>query len=320
MARKKLNKFLSVFKIFFSSINTYFMYLDKTAKQLAFPVFGIIIGIIILFAATYYFSINLDNIKNISSFFQDDNHILITFYVLIAPVFIVFLKAIYDYSIILTSQNLLFYTVSNKKKVKDVDLNANNKIIERKILKYTFLMLIYSLILITPPLIFISPVLFIFLCLTFQVFAFENDNSVFKCISRSIELVKGNVIPTVILILLCFLTTYCFIPSLFIWTSDKISLSLFLVNQFEKFFNIIPFDEINDILSIMPVQISIDSIILANLTVKFIIYVFSVFFTLPFRCCCFTELYKLYDSDKIKEISKSADTIIKRAVGKDGKK
>ena len=42
-------------------------------------------------------------------------------------------------------------------------------------------------------------------------------------------------------------------------------------------------------------------------------------FTLPFRCCCFTELYKMYDSEKIKEFSKSTDEIVKRATSKKGK-
>ena len=50
-----------------------------------------------------------------------------------------------------------------------------------------------------------------------------------------------------------------------------------------------------------------------------IVYFLVIGFTLPFRCCCFTELYKMYDSEKIKEFSKSTDEIVKRATGKKGK-
>ena len=64
MARKKANKFIGVFQIFFSSIKTYFLYLDQCAKHLSFPIFGQLISLILIFTATYFFVKNVEDIKS----------------------------------------------------------------------------------------------------------------------------------------------------------------------------------------------------------------------------------------------------------------
>ena len=61
MARKKVNKFTGVFQIFFSSLRTYFLYLDKCAKYLAFPILGQLLGIILIFALTYFYNTQFYN-------------------------------------------------------------------------------------------------------------------------------------------------------------------------------------------------------------------------------------------------------------------
>ena len=119
MARKKSNKFFSVFQIFFSSIKTYFLYLDQCAKYLAFPILGQAISLILIFVATYYFAINIENIKNINDFFSNERNLLITFLVILSPLFLIFLKAFYDYIIAFASLNILFFTASKSKKSKN---------------------------------------------------------------------------------------------------------------------------------------------------------------------------------------------------------
>lgn len=310
MTRKKSNKFIGVFQIFFSSIKTYFLYLDQCAKYLAFPIFGQIISLIILFSAAYFFAINIDNIKNINSFFANDKNLLITFFIIIAPVFFVFLKAFFDYIIAFASLNILFFTNSKNKKTKNIDFEANDNVIKRKLPNYILLMLIISLCSIFPPIL-------ILFCLAFQVLALEGDISAPKAISRSIELVKGNIIPTIILLLLCYLSTYWFFPELFMWLSEKISLTTFTVTRFETFFTLLPIEQYNNYLSI--INLSINATELAMIAFSFMISFIVTGFTLPFRCCCFTELYRLYDSDKIKENSKNTDEIVRRATRKKGK-
>lgn len=314
MARKKSNKIIGVFQIFFSSIKTYFLYLDQCVKYLAFPILGQLIGLTILFTITYYFNTNMNDIRNIAPFFENDRNLYAVFYLVLLPFFIIFIKAVYDYIIAFCALNILFYTVSNKKKVKDIDFNANKKVIERKLFNYVILMFLVTLLLIIPPLIVVAPIIWVFLCLSFQVLSFENEISAPKAISRSIELVKGNIIATIILLILCVTLTYWFLPSMFVWACDKISLTTFMIGRIESFVSLLQLNMLNDILSFVNIQL--DYLTIAKYSAESIITFVVVSFTLPFRCCCFTELYKLYDSEKIKDFSKESDEIIARATGK----
>lgn len=314
MARKKSNKIINVFSIFFSSIKTYFLYLDQCVKYLSFPILGQLISLTVLFIIVYYFNTNIDNIIKLSPFFENSKHLYSLFGIVLLPFFIVFIKALYDYIIAFCALNILFYTVSNKKKVKDIDFNANKKVIERKIINYLILMFLVTLLLIVPPLIFIAPITWIFLCLSFQVLSFEDNISAKNAISRSIELVKGNVFPTIMLLLLCAAVTYWFLPSMFVWACEKVSIITFLIGRIETLVDLLNLDLLNEKLAV--VNISLDSLTIAKYMAENVVSVIVVAFTLPFRCCCFTKLYKLYDSEKIKDFSKESDEIIARATGK----
>lgn len=310
MARKKSNKFIGVFQIFFSSIKTYFLYLDQCAKYLAFPILGQVISIILIFVATYYFTVNIESIKNINDFFSNEKNLLITFLVLLLPLFLVFLKAFFDYIIAFASLNILFFTAPKGKKSKNIDFVANDNVIKRKLFNYIILMLLVSLSAIFAPLL-------IFLTLSFQVLALEGDVSAFKAYSRSFEMVKNNFISTILMIVLCYISTYWFLPELLTWVCEKISLTTFAVTRFEIFATLLPLDTINGYLTF--INTNTNATELGMMMFSAMITFLITGFTLPFRCCCFTELYKMYDSEKIKEFSKSTDEIVKRATGKKGK-
>ncbi len=312
MANKKINKIISIFPIFFSSIKQYFLYLDQTSKILAFPVFGQIFSLIIMGILTYVFKTSFNNIHHSLPIFKNETNIYIAFWIILTPFLITFVKAMYDYLIILCSMNILFYTTNGKKKVKEIDFKANNNVITRKLFNYIILLFIVSVLLMLPPFIFAAPITAIFLCLVLQVFAFEGDISPFETISRSISMVKSNLIPTLLLIILCFITTYLFIPNLFIWAFNKISLTPFIITNFEKFTDMLNLEELNPLcFGLIP-----DSLVIAKTLAESVIAFIFISFTMPLRCCCFTELYKLSDNQKIKEISKESDEIIKRATGK----
>ncbi len=268
MPRKKSNKLIEVFKIFFSSIKTYFLYLDKSTKMLAFPILGQLLSVILIFTATYYYVENLENIKNINGFFANNNNSLLIFILVLLPLLIIFIKAFYDYIIAFGSLNIMFYTVSKKKKVKDVDYKAINGTIERNLFNYVLLILLVTLIFIIPPLCFVAMITGIYLSLCFQVFALEGEKSPIKSISRSIELVKGNVFPTILMLLLCIFTTYKFLPELFIWASEKAGFSFLLVSNWEGFFNLLPIDNINGYLSKLQGNLTIDSVTISKFMVN----------------------------------------------------
>lgn len=315
MARKKTGNLIQVFKIFFNSIHTYFMYFDQTSKALLFPIFGQLISIIILFTIAYQVDQNMSLIQENIPLLKTDENLLIALILVLLPFFIIFFRAFYKYLIQFASLNLLFYTNSNKKKVKNIDFAANNNVIKRKFFQYIILCFIITILYI-PPLIFILP----FACLAFQIFALEGDISPMKAVKRSIEMVKSNIIPTLILIVLCALVTYWFLPTLFIWAAQKTSLYYMMLNSFEKFVENTPIlaslsqidlGILNDIIKDIFAPLSI-----ARYMTEGIIAFIILGFTLPFRCCCFTELYRLYDSETIKENSKMTDEIVKRATSK----
>ncbi len=312
MSHKKSNKIISIFQIFFYSAKTYFLYLDQITKRLLFPVFGQLISLYMLGFIAYFFNRNYDNLRKSYPFFENDTNYYLIILITILPFLIIFIKAMYEYIISLTSMNILFFTVSKKKSIQKVDFNANDNVIQRKLFQYIIILFLLSILLIVPPFIFLAPVIGIFLSLTLQIFAFEGENV--NSISRSISLVKDNFIPTILMLLLCGLSTYIFIPSLFIWCSEKTSFISLLINNCEKFVSLLPLDDYNTILSI--INIEIDSLSIAKIIAESLISFPFISFTMPFRCCCFTELYKLYDSNKIKDYSKQSDEIIKRAAGK----
>lgn len=324
MAKKKSNNFINVFKIFFSSIHTYFLYLDQLCKFLLFPILGQIIPIILIFILSYFFTTNFDNLKDSCSFFENEKNLFTIFIIILVPLFIVLIKAIFDYIIAFSSLNILFYTNSNKKTAKKIDFSANNNVIKRKLFNYIILLFLVTILFIIPPFIFLAPIIGIFLSLSFQVFALEGDVSATKSIKRSIEMIKSNFIPTFILLLLCFAITYMFLPSLFIWTCEKISIYYFILNSSEKFANILPLEnlisQINNfgVLS-EPLKEFLSPMSIARYLTEGTLSYIIICFTLPFRCCCFTQLYKIYDSEKIKENSKETDEIVRRACTKKGK-
>ncbi|MCD7879306.1 MAG: hypothetical protein LUG16_05160, partial [Candidatus Gastranaerophilales bacterium] len=258
---------------------------------------------------TYFLKSHDYSIRNISPLLADSKNLSLLFWIILIPFFIIFIKAFYDYIIAFCALNIMFYTVSGKTRVKNIDFSSHKSVIQRKIFQYILLMLYVTLILIIPPL-----VLWLFICLSFQVFSLEPESTAAKSLSRSVELIKGNIIPTIIMLVLCYIATYWFLPEMFIWASEKVSLNTFLVQCFEPFFGMLPLDYYNDILSV--VNYRIDTVTLSRNTVEFLISFIIIGFTLPFRCCCFTQMYKLYDSDRIKEFSKESDEIIKRAAGK----
>ncbi len=315
MSNKKNNNSIGVIRIFFSGIKTYFLYLDDCVRYLTFPIFGQILSSAAIFALSYYFCVNEYSIRNLAPLLSSDKNYLTVLLIVLFPFLIVLTKAVFDYIIVFSALNIFFYTVSNKKKVKNIDFKSAKNVIKRRLFKYIVLMFLLTLILCIPPLIFVSPVAWIFLCLTFQIFSFESDISASEAVSRSIVLVKNNFVPTVIMLILCISTTYIFFPAVFVWSADKISLTSFIAGGIEKYINLIPvqyFNVVNDFLSGF-FNISIDSIIISKYIAQSVISFVVIAYTLPFRCCCFTGMYRLYDNSAIKEYSKETDEIIKRS-------
>ncbi len=315
MAKKKSNNFIGVFQIFFASIKTYFLYFDECLSYIDFPIFGQLVSLTIMFSLLYFFCLNEENIRNYLPLFQSDKNYFILVLIVLLPFLIIFIKALFDYIITFSALNILFYTVSNKKKVKNIDFKANKGVIKRRLLRYIVLMFLLTLILCIPPLIFVSPVAWIFLCLTFQIFALEPDTSATGAISRSIVMVRNNFIPTLIMLILCISTTYIFFPAVFVWFFNKILLIKYMSLSIEQLINLMPeqnFKTVNELLACF-CNISINPEVISKYVAQTVISGMIIALSLPFRCCCFTNMYRIFDNNTIKEYSKETDEIIKRA-------
>lgn len=311
MRRKKSYNILSVFYIFFTSIKTYFLYLDKLVKYMFIPVIGQVLGLFLIFLATYYYNNNVNNIRKIPFFAQNEEHLLFCLFVILIPFLALFLHSCYRYIIAFSSLNVVFYTLNSKKKVKDIDFKANDRVIENKLFQYIMLMLFVSILCCFPP-------LWIVLCISFQIFSLESNTNFIKAISRSINLTLENIISVILMLIFVSILTYWFFPTLFIWTLEKISIIDFLITHVEIYFQKLPYQSWNSILSLANMQI--DSVIISRIFIETILNFIIIGFTLPLRCCCFTELYRIFDNRQIKELSKESEEIIRRASKRKRKK
>ena len=301
MGRKKKKISLNVFNIFFTSVKVYFLYLDKFVKYLLFPVFGQILGIIAIFTVAYLFNTNSETLQMKIPFLAEEKNFFIVYICCLIPFFIIFIKAFDDYIIAFSALNSVCYITTPKKKVQDIDFKTHNSAIERRLFPYIVLLFLFSLLSIVA----IIPIFWIFipfLILIFQVFALEQSAGPVSSIGRSIDLVRGHYFVTLIAIILCLLLTYVLIPDLFVWAFDYFKITPFLVSPVEKFVSAFPaidYGRINEVLKMIGSTETLNSFVLAKMLVESTIYSIFVMFTLPLRCCVFTNLYAALDIDAI---------------------
>ena len=300
MGRKKRKVSLNIFSIFFSSVKVYFLYLDKFVKYLLFPVFGQIFGIIAIFTIAYLFNTNSETLQMKIPFLADEKNFFIVYICCLVPFFIIFMKAFYDYIIAFSSLNSVCYIITPKKKVQDVDFKTHDSAIERRLFPYIVLLFLFSLL----SIVLLIPIFWIFipfLILIFQVFALEQSAGPVSSIGRSIDLVRGHYFVTLLAIILCLLFTYVLIPDLFVWTFNYFRITPFLTSPVENFVSVMPIDfgRINEVLKAAGSSDIYNSSTIAKMLVESTVYSIFVMFTLPLRCCVFTNLYAALDIDAI---------------------
>ena len=84
--------------------------------------------------------------------------------------------------------------------------------------------------------------------------------------------------------------------------------------KIEKFISCLYLERMNDVMALL--NITINPMAISKCFAETVISTIVIAYTLPYRCCCFTELYRLYDYDRIKEFSKQSEEIISRATNK----
>ena len=307
MSREK-NKYANAINIFFNGVGMYFKHLDTFLKYLAFPVLGQIVGIIVIFSITYFYTVNIANLT--SQFLVLDN-VLTAFSILLLftlPAFFIFCKALYDYLIAMAALNSMANNLSAKGKNKVLDTKVHSELIRRRAFYYIILLFVLSfvyLIGILPVFWVLLVAFFVYSSLSLQVFTMEENSGPINAIKRSFVLVKNNFWATTMLLLLLFGLTYVLLPNVISWSLDKISFVYYAAEPVEKFVSLLPLSEVNMFFKNYHIPYELDSYELARQFVLSLVAFAVISFTLPIRSCVCTLWYKHLDDEKIEENRKA---------------
>ncbi|MDD3237363.1 MAG: hypothetical protein PHV37_04625 [Candidatus Gastranaerophilales bacterium] len=301
---KEKSTYLSSFKIFFESVKIYFTYLDKFMNYMTFPIFGQLIGIVMLLGLTYWYSSNLPKLMMFSPVFDNVMVAMSILLVITLPFFFLFCKAFYDYLIAMAALNSISCALFKKSTAKKLDTTVHNELIQRKAFNYILLVILMSLIYMVCILPFFWIVLIAFIIyssLTLQVFALEENMGPVAALKRSITLINGNFWVTTILLGLLFFFTYLMLPHLIVWALDEIDVVYYLANPIEKIVKALPLDIVETSLRAWHIGYVVEPIEISRNIVMMGISSIVIAYTLPLRSCACTILYKKLDDEKIEE-------------------
>ncbi|MBQ2644785.1 hypothetical protein IJG14_04335 [bacterium] len=332
MARKSQNRIVMILQIFWEGIVWYCKYLDTLLKYMFFPVFGQIIGLLLIFTANYFYIVNIPSLIKKYPVLDNIPLVFTLLIIIVAPGFLIFSKALFDYLIAYGSLNSMAYVSRGAKmKNKPLETKSYDDLLKKRLFKFISLWLIFSLLFLVgifPLLIVPYLILCVYFCLIFQIFMFEESISPIGAFKRSFYLIKTNFAITFFLICLSIALTYFLIPQLFIFAFEKINIIQYFVYPVQKYLDILPiqdvlkyimdmigllispqnsqlFSEISRIFQEINLSYFTNTVDLANNFVKSIIVVSITAFMLPLRCCWFTLLYKTFDTEKTEELRKN---------------
>lgn len=302
MAKVKLQN--SVWNILFEGLKLYFKNIGTFSKYMLFPVFGQIIGIVLIFSLTGWFTFNLPTIVAKHPAFNDFSVILLTLLLITIPGFAVFLKAFWDYLVAYGALNSMAQAVLSTGKL--YDLKAHNEVITKRTFAFVGLLLaitILTLIAINPLFWVIGLVFFIYFILVFQVFTFEEDKSIIECFKRSLALIKGNFartffIATVLGVISYYILSYC--VTAFV---EVIRLGEILKGIFEAWAQTLPLADINATAATFKLP-AITPLDVAEQVFNSSIFFIVAGLTLPMRSVCWTLWYKNLAEIKTQKLPK----------------
>ena len=281
--------------IFTESIGLYFSNFDKFVKYMTFPVLGQILGLLLILGITVIYSQNLPsllqkfpNLANVKS--------LICLSVVVAlPGLAIFTKAFWEYLVAYGAINSMFENLYKSGKV--YDFNAHTQLIKRRSIPFIALWMlfgIFSLVASFPLFWVIGAIFTIYFVLIFQAFTFESDLSPLDCVKKSLSLVKGHFLSTLLLFCLIGVLTYIFIPQVVLKIFALVNLNSIIANLFTPISNLVPINDFNIFLK----PYGIPEITVTQINVFFIETIIAqilIQYTLPMRSILWALWYKELD-------------------------
>lgn len=290
---KKDSAFVSVMKIFFNGVKLYFLNFEKFFKYMAFPIFGQIIGISLIFFASYIFTIHVSALTTKSPIFDNIPLVFLILILLTLPGFFIFCKAFWDYLIAMASLNSMASSLLEGAKLDDTGMHA--ELIKRRAGSYILFLLLLTVIFIIlsiPVLWGLLVIASVYLALCFQVFALEEDKGAFDAIKTSVNLIKFNFIKTALLMIIVGIVTYWLVPGLISWGFEVGDLAGFFSYPVEQYVKLLPLNDFNAMISQAHIPYTLKSYDAAKSIVLAVVSFAVTGFSLPLRSICFTELYK----------------------------
>ena len=279
--------------IFMEAIGLYFSNFTKFVRYMTFPVLGQIAGLLLVFLITYLYTKNLPPLIDKFSSLNNFNLLVLLSILITLPGLAIFVKAFWDYLVAYGAVNSMYENMQKSGRV--YDFGAHTELIKRRTGSYILFLLLISIIylLLSFPLLWgLLAIVFVYLALSFQVFALEEDKSAFGAIKTSISLIKFNFWRTTILLIMLGVTTYWLIPGLISWGFEQGDLAGFFSYPVEQYIRLLPLNDFNSILANSPVHYTIKSYTIAKFIVLTTVSFAVTGFTLPLRSLCCTELYK----------------------------
>ena len=295
MAKKKNTPL----NIFMESVGLYFSNFDKFFKYMTFAVLGQVLGLSLVFLLLFFFTKNMPVVIEKVPALSNLPTLLVIAILVILPGMIIFLKAFWEYLVAYGAINSMFENMIKSGKVYDFD--AHTELIKRRSLQFIGLWMMFGIFSAVGSIPFfwvVYAVFVIYFVLVFQVFTFEPEMSPIGCVKRSLQLVKGHFLQTLVLFALAGALTYVLIPQLINMFCDYTRLSLLFNNLILPIVKELPLGELNTSLSYLylpPLQADkISTFFVGTFIAQVVIQ-----YTLPLRSILWAMWYKELNGGKL---------------------
>lgn len=290
MAKFKIQN--KVYNVMVEGLKIYINHFVKFTQYMLFPVFGQIVGIVLIFGLTGWLTFSLPELVDKHPIFNNFSTILLALLFVALPGLALFLKAFWDYLVAYGALNSMTEAVITTGKL--YDLRAHTEVITKHSFKYIALLIIISIlsfIALNPLFWVIGLIFFVYFILVFQVFTLEENISVLDCFKRSFYLIKGNFARTFAIMAILGLISHYLLTFGVSGLLDVIKLSNFFKGVLENWAMALPLTEINSTLASFRLP-QITALEVANQILGAAILFVVTGLTLPMRSICWTLWYK----------------------------
>jgi len=280
--------------VILAAIRMYSANFLKFCYYMLFPVLGQVLGLALVFGLASLFTYYLPELILKYDVLKDMSTIVLAVVIITIPGLLIFMKAFWDYLVAYGAINSIVEGFLSSGKI--YDFPAHNETITTRSFQYIGLWLLYTIFLTLAsfPLFWVvGTFAFIYFILIFQVFSYEPDTSPAGCFKRSFEIIRGNGVRTLLILIVISCVTMLFVQGVSV-IFDFIKLTGVLTQFFENtLVNYIPIDGINDFM--LRFNSSFELITPTKVANGFVMQIVTFIvcgFTLPLRSICWALWYK----------------------------